>query len=185
MILVEGFPTYGGLTGRDLDVLAVGFYEAMDEAYLEYRIGQVRYFGEKLKEAGMPIIEPTGGHAVFVDAGKLLDHIPAEQFPGQALVAAFYLEGGIRTVEIGSIMFGGTDPETGEKMLAPKELVRLAIPRRVYTQSHIDYMGDIAKKIVNQKAKLHGFKITRQPVFLRHFTCDLEPVSEIKEKIRK
>lgn len=178
MIIVEGFPTYGGLAGRDMDVLAVGFYEAMDESYLHYRIGQVRYFGEQLQQAGLPIIEPTGGHAVFIDAGKFLPDIPAEEFPGQALTVAFYLEGGIRVVEIGSIMFGGTDPETGKKVNAPKELVRLAIPRRVYTQSHIDYMVDVAKKIVAQKDKLTGYEITRQSAFLRHFTCDLRPLAK-------
>lgn len=176
MILVEGFSTYGGLAGRDLDVLAVGLYEALDEKYLEYRIGQVRYFGEQLKKAGMPIIEPTGGHAIFVDAGKLLPHIPADQFPGQALTNAFYLEGGIRTVEIGSLMFGGIDPSTGKKLSVKKELVRMAMPRRVYTASHIDYIVDVAQKICQNKDKLSGYEITRQSTFLRHFTCDLKPV---------
>lgn len=176
MIIVEGFMTYGGLTGRDMDVLAVGFYEAMELPYLEYRIGQVKYLGELLKEAGMEIIEPTGGHAVFIDAGKVLPHIPADEFPAQSLTNAFYIEGGIRTVEIGSIMFGGTDPETGEKINAPKELVRLAIPRRVYTNSHMEFIAETAKKIVAQKEELGGYKITRQAAFLRHFTCDLEPL---------
>lgn len=176
MVVIEGFPTYGGLTGRDMDVLAVGFYEAMDEKYLEYRIGQVRYFGEKLKSVGMPIIEPTGGHAIFVDAGEYLPHIKPEQFPGHSLAVAFYLEGGIRTVEIGSIMFGEIDSETNKPIVAPKELVRLAIPRRVYTASHIDYMVEIAAQITSIKDKLPGYRITRQPQFLRHFTCDLEPI---------
>lgn len=178
MIIVEGFPTYGGLTGRDMDVLAVGLGEVLDEAYLEYRIGQVRYFGEKLKEAGLPIIEPTGGHAVFVDAGKFLPHIPAKQFPGQSLTNAFYTEGGIRVVEIGSIMFGEIDPETGKEMAAPKELVRMALPRRVYTNTHIDYIAEVAKKIARKKDKLTGYEITRQPRFLRHFTCDLRPLEK-------
>ncbi len=180
MIIVEGFPTYGGLTGRDMDSLAVGFYEAMDETYLEYRIGQVKYLGEKLKEAGVPIVEPTGGHAVFIDAGVFLPHIPADEFPGQALTAAFYLEGGIRTVEIGSIMFGEDDPKTGKPILAPRELVRLAIPRRVYTASHIDYIVETAKKIVDKKDTLCGYRITKQPKFLRHFTCDLEMLTSQK-----
>ncbi len=177
MILVEGFPTYGGLTGRDLDCLAVGFYEAMDESYLEYRIGQVKYWGEKLKEVGMPIVEPTGGHAIFIDAGKLLPHIPGDEFPGQALTTAFYLEGGIRVVEIGSLMFGEEDPKTGKQILAPREMVRLAIPRRVYTASHIDYIIETARKIVENKDSLCGYKITKQPKFLRHFTCALEPLA--------
>lgn len=178
MIIVEGFPTYGGLTGRDMDVLAVGLGEVLDEAYLEHRIGQVKYFGEKLKEAGLPIIEPTGGHAVFVDAGKFLPHIPAHQYPGQSLTNAFYIEGGIRVVEIGSIMFGEIDPETGKEKSAPKELVRMALPRRVYTNSHIDYIADVAKKIARKKEKLTGYEITRQPKFLRHFTCDLLPLEK-------
>ena len=183
MIIVEGFPTYGGLAGRDLDALAVGFYEAMEEDYLEYRIEQVRYMGEKLKEAGMPIVEPTGGHAVFVDAGKFLPHIPKSQFPGQALTTAFYTEGGIRVCEIGSIMFGGVDPESGEVMFAPRELVRMAVPRRVYTASHIDYIADIAKEITKKKDSLKGFEIIRQPKFLRHFTCDFREVVQKSEKI--
>ena len=177
MILVEGFPTYGGLAGRDLDVLAVGLQEVMELDYLSHRVGQVHYFGEILKEAGMPIIEPTGGHAVFIDAGRLLKHIAPEEFPGQSLTVAFYTEGGIRTVEIGSLMFGGTDPNTGEKMVAPRELVRLAVPRRVYTNSHLDYIADIAAKINAKKEALTGFKISYQSKFLRHFTCKLETIS--------
>ncbi len=182
MIIVEGFPTYGGLTGRDLDSLAVGFYEAMDEAYLEYRIGQVSYLGERLKEIGVPIVEPTGGHAIFIDAGALLPHIPAEEFPGQALSTAFYLEGGIRTVEIGSIMFVEDDSETGKTILAPRELVRLAIPRRVYTASHIDYIIETAQEIVRKKESLSGYRIKKQPKFLRHFTCELEQLNSKKIK---
>ena len=182
MIIVEGFPTYGGLTGRDLDSLAVGFYEAMDEDYLEYRIGQVRYLGEKLKEIGMPIVEPTGGHAIFIDAGQLLPHIPAEEFPGQSLAVAFYLEGGIRSAEIGSLMFGETDPTTGKPIPAPRELVRLAIPRRVYTASHMDYLVETAKKIVAKKETLSGYKIKKEPRFLRHFTCDL--VQSVSEHVK-
>ncbi|HDL01361.1 MAG TPA: tryptophanase [candidate division Zixibacteria bacterium] len=182
MIIVEGFPTYGGLTGRDMECLAVGFYEVMDETYLEYRIGQVKYLGEKLKDVGIPIVEPTGGHAVFIDAGVFLSHIPAEEFPGQALTAAFYLEGGIRTVEIGSVMFGEKDSKTGKAILAPREMVRLAIPRRVYTASHIDYIVETAKKIVEKKDTLCGYKITKQPKFLRHFTCDLEKLTSQKIK---
>jgi tryptophanase len=177
MIIVEGFCTYGGLAGRDLDVIAVGFNEALDENYLEYRIGQVKYLGERLKKIGFPIVEPTGGHAVFVDAGKLLPHIPADKFPGQSLTNAFYLEGGIRTVEIGSLMFGGIDPNSGEKLEVPNELVRMALPRRVYTASHIDFIIETASKIYQLKDKLTGYEITRQSAFLRHFTCDLKPVA--------
>ncbi len=185
MIIVEGFPTYGGLTGRDLDSLAVGFYEAMEEEYLEYRIGQVNYLGEKLKEIGMPIVEPTGGHAIFIDAGALLPHIPVDEFPGQSLAAAFYVEGGVRAVEIGSLMFGENDTKTGKFIPAPRELVRLAIPRRVYTASHIDYLVDVAKKIVEKKDSLCGYKITKQPKFLRHFTCDLEQLCSEKVNSEK
>ncbi len=182
MIIVEGFSTYGGLAGRDMDVLAVGFHEALDEKYLEYRIGQVKYLGDQLKKVGMPIVEPTGGHAVFVDAGLFLPHIPADQFPGQALTAAFYLEGGIRTVEIGSLMFGGIDPNSGEKLHVQKELVRMALPRRVYTASHLDHIIDTAAKICKNKDELMGYEIVRQSAYLRHFTCDLKPV--LKENIK-
>ena len=178
MIVVEGFPTYGGLAGRDLEVLAVGLEEVMDFNYLDFRIEQVAYFGRRLKQAGMPVVEPTGGHAVFIDAGQLLPHIPAEHFPGQALTAAFYVEGGVRTVEIGSLMFGGEDSESGEKMLAPRELVRMALPRRVYTNSHLDYIADVAETIVNRKESLTGFEIAWESEFLRHFTCRLKPTSQ-------
>ncbi len=177
MILIEGFPTYGGLAGRDLDVLAVGLREVMELDYLHHRIEQVRYFGECLKDAGMPIVEPTGGHAVFVDAGQMLKHIPADEFPGQSLTVAFYVEAGVRVVEIGSLMFGGTDPETGKKVNAPRELVRMALPRRVYTNSHLDYIANIASDIVAKKDALTGYKISYQARFLRHFTCKLEAIS--------
>ncbi|MEW6413344.1 MAG: tryptophanase [Candidatus Zixiibacteriota bacterium] len=177
MILVEGFPTYGGLAGRDLEVLAVGLQEVLGLDYLHHRVEQVRYFGECLKEAGMPIVEPTGGHAVFVDAGRLLKHIPAGQFPGQSLTVAFYVEGGIRAVEIGSLMFGGVDPETGKEMKAPRELVRMALPRRVYTNSHLDYIAEIAERIVAGKDTLTGYRISYQSRFLRHFTCELEAIT--------
>jgi len=177
MIVVEGFLTYGGLAGRDLEALAVGLEEVMGFDYLDYRINQVAYFGQQIKRAGMPIVEPTGGHAVFIDAGRLLPHIPAEQFPAQSLTVEFYREGGVRTVEIGSLMFGGEDPETGETIVAPKELVRMAMPRRVYTNTHYDYVADVAARIVGRKESLTGFKVVRQPALLRHFTCDLEAMS--------
>ena len=180
MILVEGFPTYGGLAGRDLEVLAVGLKEVLDFNYLDFRINQVAYFGKRIKEAGMPIIEPTGGHAVFINAGALLPHIPAGEFPGQSLTVEFYREGGVRVVEIGSLMFGGVDPNTGEKLTAFKELVRMAMPRRVYTNTHYDYVADVASRIVDKKTTLGGYKIIKEPAFLRHFTCDLASVSEKK-----
>lgn len=176
LILIEGFPTYGGLAGRDMEALAVGLREVMDFNYLDYRIEQVHYFGEIIKDAGMPIIEPTGGHALFIDAGQFLPHIPAEQFPAQGLAIAFYVEGGIRTVEIGSIMFGGEDPETGNTMTAPRELVRMALPRRVYTNSHLDYVAEVARRIADNKSAIPGYRIVREPKYLRHFTCDLEVV---------
>ncbi|MEW5796298.1 MAG: tryptophanase [Candidatus Zixiibacteriota bacterium] len=173
LILIEGFPTYGGLAGRDLEIVAVGLEEVLDFEYLDFRIEQVRYFGDQIKAAGLPIIEPTGGHAVFVDAGRFLLHIPAGQFPGQSLSVEFYIEGGIRVVEIGSLMFGGVDTNSGKEYLAPRELVRMCLPRRVYTNSHIDYVADTAARIGARKNRLKGYRVTRQSQFLRHFTCDL------------
>ncbi|MCK4572984.1 MAG: tryptophanase [candidate division Zixibacteria bacterium] len=177
MIIIEGFPTYGGLAGRDLEVLAIGLQEVMDFSYLDFRIEQVAYFGRQLKQAGMPIVEPTGGHAVFVDAGQYLPHIPAERFPGQALTTAFYIEGGVRVVEIGSLMFGGEDLTNGEKLLAPRELVRMALPRRVYTNSHLDYVAGVAQTITNRKESLTGYEIAWESELLRHFTCRLKPAA--------
>lgn len=179
MILIEGFPTYGGLSGRDLEALAVGLREVLDIDYLKFRIDQIRYFGERIKLAGMPIIEPTGGHAVFVDAGRLLPQMPAHHLPGQSISVAFYLEGGVRTVEIGSTMFGGYDHSTGKPFAAPRELVRMAVPRRTYTNSHFDYVAETAEKIVRQKDSLTGYRISRESEFLRHFTCDLEPLVNV------
>lgn len=173
LILIEGFPTYGGLAGRDLEVVAVGLEEVLDFDYLDFRIEQVEYFGEKVKQAGMPIIEPTGGHAVFVDAARLLPHITPAQFPGHALAIEFYVEGSVRTVEIGSLMFGGIDPKTDQEFFAPRELVRMCLPRRVYTNSHIDYVAEVAEKIVARKDDIRGYRILRQSELLRHFTCDL------------
>ena len=183
LIVIEGFPTYGGMSGRDMDTVAVGLAEALNEDYLAYRIGQVEYFGKIIEQAGAPIIKPTGGHAIFVDAGKFLPHIPNEQYPGQSLTVELYREGGIRAVEIGSLMFGGHDPVTGEKVTAPKELVRLAIPRRVYTGAHLDYIADIIAKIAVRKNELSGFKIIRQAAFLRHFTVELEGIAKIQVQV--
>jgi len=173
LILIEGFPTYGGLAGRDLEVLAVGLEEVMDFDYLDFRIEQVAYFGRKIVDAGMPIVEPSGGHAIFIDAGRFLPHIPPEQFPGQGLAVELYREGGVRVVEIGSLMFAGVDPVTGQETRPQREMVRMALPRRVFTNSHLDYIAEVAEKIVSRKDEIQGYKITRQSEFLRHFTCDM------------
>lgn len=176
LIITEGFMTYGGLAGRDLEAIAQGLEEILDEHYLQYRIRSVEYFGERLLEIGVPIIEPPGGHAIYIDAKSLLPQIPPNQFPGQALVCELYLEGGIRSVEIGSLMFGKYN-KNGEFIPAKMELVRLAIPRRVYTQSHIDYVIEVIEEVYKKREKLKGFKIIYEPPFLRHFTCKLEPIS--------
>jgi tryptophanase len=171
LILTEGFVTYGGLAGRDLEAMAQGFQEVLDEDYLHYRIRSVEYLGEGLLKVGVPIIEPPGGHAIYIDAGAFLPHIPPEQFPGQALLCALYRHAGIRAVEIGSVMFGRGDPETGEVIRPPMELVRLAIPRRVYTQSHIDYVIEAVGELAATKERIKGMRIVEAPKVLRHFTA--------------
>ncbi len=176
LILREGFPTYGGLAGRDLEALATGLREGMDEAYLAYRVGQVKYLGERLVEAGIPIVQPPGGHAVYIDALNLLPHIQQSEYPAQALSVALYLEGGIRTVEIGSVMFACLDPATGQWMYPKTELVRLAIPRRVYTQSHLDYVADVCIRVKEKRGSLRGLKIVQAPELLRHFVAEFELV---------
>lgn len=177
LILREGFVTYGGLAGRDLDAMAVGLMEGLEEEYLKYRLAQIEYVANGMLEAGIPIIEPAGGHGVFIDAGSLLPHIPHEEFPGQSLSVALYENGGIRGVEIGSVMFSYPDPNTGKIIYPQLELVRLAIPRRVYTQTHLDYVIEITKKTAEQKDSLKGYRFTEAPKLLRHFTAKFEPIS--------
>jgi tryptophanase len=177
LIMREGFPTYGGLAGRDLDAMAVGFKEALQVTYLDYRLGQTTYLGERLLEIGVPIIEPPGAHAIYIDAMKLLPHIPQTQLPGQALSLALYQMGGIRGAELGTVAFGYVDPDTGEDVLPKLDLVRLAIPRRVYTQSHLDYVVDVFKEIIENKEAIKGYRISYQPRLLRHFTAQFEPLT--------
>lgn len=171
LILTEGFPTYGGLAGRDLEAIAIGLYEALAPDYQQYRIASTAYLGRHIAEHGVPIIQPPGGHAIYVDAGRFCPQIPALQFPGIALAVALYEEAGIRCVEIGSVMFGSQDPASGEARAARSELVRLAIPRRVYTQSHIDYVVEAILNVYQQRHGLGGFRIVEQPPFLRHFSA--------------
>ncbi len=177
LILTEGFPTYGGLAGRDLDAIAVGLREIMHEDYLNYRIVSTNYLGSHIAECGVPIVQPPGGHAIYIDAKAMLPHIPPSQYPGQALSCELYRAGGIRSVEIGSVMFGRHDPETGREIPAAMELVRLAIPRRVYTQSHIDYVVEVILVVNARKDAIPGYRIIYQTPFLRHFTARFEPVA--------
>ncbi|HEV3263775.1 MAG TPA: tryptophanase [Gemmataceae bacterium] len=176
LILTEGFVTYGGLAGRDLEAMAQGFTEVLDEDYLQYRIRSVEYLGEHLRAAGIQIVEPPGGHAVYIDAAAFCPHLPPAQFPGQALVCSLYRHAGIRAVEIGSVMFGRVDPDTGEAAHPPMELVRLAIPRRVYTQSHIDYVIEAAVEVFQRRGQIRGLRITEEQAALRHFTAKFEEV---------
>ena len=173
LIITEGFVTYGGLSGRDMEAIAIGLEEVFDPDYLNYRIVSTGYLGNKLTEMGVPIVKPVGGHAVYIDARAFYNHIPINEYPGQALVADLYLKGGIRAVEIGSVMFGKYD-DNGILIPAPMDLVRLAIPRRVYTQSHIDYVVETFAEILETKSSSKGIKITYEPEFLRHFTAHFE-----------
>lgn len=175
LIMTEGFLTYGGLAGRDLEAIAIGLREVMEEDYLTYRIRSIKYIGDKLDVFGIPYIKPTGGHAVYLDAKRFMDHIPVYQYPGQALSNALYLEGGIRGVEIGSVMFGkyATD---GSLIPPSMELVRLAIPRRVYTQSHIDYVAEVIVEVYKKRREFNGYQIIFESPSLRHFTARFEPV---------
>jgi tyrosine phenol-lyase len=175
LILTEGFPTYGGMAGRDLDAIAVGLEEVLHEDYLTYRIEVARYLGEHLTKGGVPIVQPPGGHAVYIDAAAFLPHVPSRELPGQSVVAELYLEGGIRSVEIGTVMFGRRDPHTGEESTAQMELVRLAIPRRVYTKSQIDYLVDVTLDVFGRRDAIGGFRFVEQAPVLRHFTARFEP----------
>ncbi len=174
LILTEGFPTYGGLAGRDLEAIAQGLREVVDEDYLRYRIRSTAYLGEALDAAGVPVVKPFGGHAVYLDARALLPHVPALQYPGQALAAALYREGGIRGCEIGTVMFG-RQPD-GSETPASMDLVRLAIPRRTYTQSHIDYVIEVVRRVAEGASSLRGLRIVQEPPALRHFTAVFEPL---------
>jgi tryptophanase len=172
LVVTEGFPTtYGGLAGRDLEAIAQGLGEILDENYLQYRVRTIEYLGEKLTKAGVPLILPTGGHALYLDASKFCKDIPSWQFPGQSIACALYIKGGIRACEIGSVMFGKYD-EDGKTISPDLELVRLAIPRRVYTQSHIDYVAEVIIEVYQEREKLKGFMIVKEPAMLRHFTAE-------------
>jgi tryptophanase len=174
LIMTEGFPTYGGLAGRDLEAIAIGLHEVMDEHYLQYRIRSIEYLTHKLMAAGVPVMQPAGGHAVYLVADEFLSHIPVDHYPGQALVGALYVHGGIRSVEIGSLMFGKYD-DKNKLIPAPLELVRLAIPRRVYTQSHIDYVAEVIIEVFNKRNEIKGLIIMEEALTLRHFTAKLIP----------
>jgi tryptophanase len=174
LILTEGFPTYGGMAGRDLDAIAVGLHEALDEDYLLYRIRSTAYLGEHIARAGVPIVQPPGGHAIYLDAAAFFPHIPPLELPGQALVVELYREAGIRAVEIGTVMFGKRDSITGQETPGPMELVRLAIPRRVYTQSHIDYVAEAILQVWERRAAVRGYRFAEQAPWLRHFTARFE-----------
>jgi tryptophanase len=176
LILTEGFPTYGGLAGRDLEAMAVGLREVMDEDYLNYRIAEANYLGEGLTKIGYYTIQPSGGHAIYIDAKATLSHIPSLEYPGHALAVELYKTGGVRSCEIGSVMFGKINPKTNVETPASMELLRLALPRRTHTQSHIDYVLEVAKEVFERKEKVNGFKIIHQPPFLRHFTAEFEPI---------
>ena len=178
-VLFEGFPTYGGLAGRDLEAMAQGLREVTDEAYLAWRIGQVRALGEQMQASGVPIVEPVGGHAVFVDALRFLPHLPRAHYPGQALACALYEEGGVRTVEIGAVL-AGRDPLTHEERFPRLELVRLAIPRRVYTQSHMAVVAETAAAVLRRRDRIGGLRMTREAPVLRHFTAQFEPLHAVR-----
>lgn len=176
LILTEGFPTYGGLAGYDLEAIAIGLEEALDEDYLRYRVRSVAYLADRLAAAGIPMVTPPGGHALYIDAAAMLPHVPPRQYPAWALSCALYVEGGIRSVEIGTVMFG-LQPDGSERPSA-MELVRLAFPRRVYTQSHVDYLAEVLVYVNERKNEIAGYRIVNQPPALRHFSAELEPLSQ-------
>jgi tyrosine phenol-lyase len=179
LILTEGFTTYGGLAGRDLEAIAQGLEEVLHEDYLRYRLRSAEYLGDGIRNAGIPIVEPPGGHAVYIDARAMLRHVPPDLLPGQALSCALYVEGGVRSIEVGTVMFGHIDPKTGKQVPADKDLVRLALPRRVYTQSHIDYVIEVAESLARNRAAIGGYRIVSEPAALRHFTAVFEPVDPV------
>ena len=174
-ILTEGFPTYGGLAGRDLEAIAQGLKEAVDHEYLRYRVSSTASLGEGLLGVGMPVVQPFGGHAIYIDARALLPHVPPLEYPGQAVAVELYIAGGVRSVEIGTVMFGRA-PD-GSESAAAMDLVRLAVPRRTYTQSHIDYVIEVCARVVDRAAELRGYRMTVEPRTLRHFTAWFEPLS--------
>jgi tryptophanase len=175
LILTEGFPTYGGMAARDMEAMAVGLDEVLDERYLEERVAQVEFLGERLIRTGVPVIRPAGGHAVYVLADRLLPHLAPEQFPGQALVCALFREGGVRATEIGTVMFGRTGPD-GQEQRAPRELVRLAIPRRALSNAHLEYVAEVFERVVAAKQAMKGMALLYEPPFLRHFTARFQPL---------
>jgi tyrosine phenol-lyase len=185
LILTEGFPTYGGLAGRDLDAIAVGLREVLHEDYLQYRFASINYLGRHISDGGVPIVEPPGGHAIYIDAKAMLPHIPPEQYPGQALAVELYREAGIRSCEIGSVMLAQRNPCGDGEKPAAMELVRLAIPHRVFTQSHIDYVIEAILQVYERREMIRGYSIVYQPPFLRHFSARFEPYDEVSAAKRK
>jgi tryptophanase len=176
LIIREGFPTYGGLAGRDLEAVARGLWEGLDEEYLSYRLAHTQYLANRLVEEGIPILEPPGGHAVYIDVKRFLPHVPQSELAGQALSCALYLEGGIRAIELGSVAFAREDPETGETIYPDLEMVRMAIPRRVYTQAHLDYVVETWQRLYEKRDQIRGMRYTYAPRLLRHFTAHFEPL---------
>jgi len=181
LVLTEGFPTYGGMAGRDLEAVAVGLREVLDQDYQTYRHASIRYVGERLAARGIPVVQPAGGHAIFIDAGAFLPHLAWHEYPGQALAIELYVEGGVRSCEIGSLMLAHTDPETGAELPAAKELVRLAIPRRTYTESHMDYLIEVLAKVWARREAIPGVAIVEAPARLRHFTASFRRLGPVTE----